>query len=103
MMNKLDLWENDPTLVPMTPERARRIKGMQFEYVRSSGGPVPGMLDPADNDAYAHWLATGEIMTKDSKAPPPRKAQPPMVLKTDKPVHPVNDASAQFIKSLGGK
>ena len=56
MTTPSDLWENDPYLVPMTPERQQRIEEITFALLQSDGGDPALRLDPAALARYQQWL-----------------------------------------------
>lgn len=55
-----DLWENDPHLLPMTPERRSTVDLIGFRICRSRG-LTPEQAYPDDalkQAAYGSWLAS---------------------------------------------
>lgn len=63
MSLKQDLWENDPSLIPVTSTRKVQINEMTFDYFRQLG-KRPAQAFPTDERlraAYEDWLKTHPI------------------------------------------
>lgn len=63
MSLKDDRWENDPSLVPMTPERQKQINEDAFAFMRSRK-MRPAQAYPRDERlrvAYEDWLKANPL------------------------------------------
>jgi hypothetical protein len=49
-------WENDPSLVPMTPQRQKAIDNAVHRTLQRQGVKPEELPDQADRKEYAAWL-----------------------------------------------
>lgn len=55
--NTSNLWENDPSLVPMTPKRAARQQDVLFSYFHEEGvKPEDYVGDATEKAAYKKYV-----------------------------------------------
>jgi hypothetical protein len=57
MSKKKDLWENDPTLIPLPKKALERSREMTFQNLKKSGVKPDSIRDKDMAKEYAAWLA----------------------------------------------